>query len=44
MTQQSCVLSAGDISYANGFSYAWEVYSDQMTPLTANMPYMVTEG
>ncbi len=36
--------SAGDISYANGFEYAWEVYHDQIAPLVGNMPYMVVEG
>ena len=35
---------SGDLSYAQGFGYGWEVYMDMMNPLIANMPYMVVEG
>jgi hypothetical protein len=37
-------MNAGDLSYAQGFGYGWEVYQDMMAPLIANMPYMVVEG
>lgn len=38
------ILFAGDLSYAQGFGYAWEVYMDMMQPLISSMPYMVVEG
>jgi hypothetical protein len=40
----SLLIHNGDLSYAQGFEYGWEVYQDMMAPLIANMPYMVVEG
>ncbi|KAL3138574.1 hypothetical protein ABBQ32_006345 [Trebouxia sp. C0010 RCD-2024] len=34
----------GDISYAQGFTYGWDVYWDMMQPLISHLPYMATQG
>lgn len=34
----------GDISYAQGFTYGWDVYWDMMQPLISHIPYMAVQG
>jgi len=38
------ILHNGDLSYAMGFSSLWDVFHDNIEPLSARVPWMVTMG
>ncbi|KAK9842036.1 hypothetical protein WJX81_005390 [Elliptochloris bilobata] len=40
----SLVLLNGDITYADGFLSVWDVFHDQIQPITANAPFMILNG
>lgn len=43
-TNKSLFLLNGDISYAQGFAYGWDVYMDQVQPVVSKVPFMVVQG
>lgn len=40
----SFVLHTGDLSYANGVSFLWDVWFNQIVPLASSVPYMPSIG
>lgn len=38
------VLHLGDLSYATGYAAKWDLFLDQMTPISAHVPYMTALG
>ncbi|KAK9845224.1 hypothetical protein WJX81_000461 [Elliptochloris bilobata] len=40
----SLIVHNGDISYAEGRVYAWDVYMDMMAPVLRRAPYMLVQG
>jgi hypothetical protein len=40
----SLVLHVGDISYARGYAYLWELFFHQVQPIATQVPYMVCIG
>ncbi len=40
----SFVLHPGDLSYANGLTFVWGLWFDQIMPLAARVPYMPSIG
>lgn len=38
------VLHLGDLSYATGYAGKWDMFLDQMTPLSGRVPYMTALG
>jgi hypothetical protein len=40
----SFVLHPGDLSYANGLTFVWDIWFDQIMPVAARVPYMPSIG
>jgi acid phosphatase type 7 len=38
------VLHIGDISYARGYGYIWELFHNLIEPISSRLPYMVSMG
>lgn len=38
------VLHLGDLAYATGYEAKWDLFLDQMTPISAKVPYMTALG
>lgn len=38
------VLHLGDLAYATGYGAKWDLFLDQMTPISAQIPYMTALG
>lgn len=38
------VLHLGDLSYATGYAAKWDLFLDQMTPISGSVPYMTALG
>lgn len=41
---QDVVLHLGDLSYATGYEAKWDLFLDQMTPISGRVPYMTALG
>ncbi|CAF3702659.1 unnamed protein product [Rotaria sp. Silwood1] len=44
LTNITCLLHIGDISYARGFGAQWDAFMTQIEPIAARVPYMVGIG
>lgn len=38
------IVHVGDISYAQGYVAEWDVFFDQLLPITSKVPYMVSHA
>lgn len=38
------VLNIGDIAYARGYAYLWDLFFHQIQPVAARIPWMVSIG
>ncbi|CAL8470701.1 g10243 [Coccomyxa elongata] len=41
---RTLIVHNGDVSYAEGFVYGWNLFMDMMGPLVQQAPYMLTPG
>ena len=44
MDGRTLVVHNGDVSYAEGFVYGWDVFMHMMAPIIQRAPYMLTPG
>ena len=44
MDGRTLVVHNGDVSYAEGFVYGWDVFMHMMGPIVSRAPYMLTPG
>lgn len=44
MDGRTLVVHDGDVSYAEGFVYGWDVFMHMMGPIVHRAPYMLTPG
>ena len=44
MDGRTLVVHNGDVSYAEGFVYGWDLFMHMMAPIIQGAPYMLTPG